>query len=178
MINRFSPNSTSSRLFGKCIESLLIRNYICASTPQAKRLCAPKIKLEKDWRNRSRPKLWHACHSGAERLGPSSGRHYLSRRSNMLHLPSFRHAAMGAHRSKPRALMLTRPDRKTAVSHLRDYRTEALGEDASDPFPLTIIGHPNRVRHRAIRMYESKVGGAFLKNRGSDVRLSTSDKPS
>ena len=73
----------------------------------------------------------------------------------------------------PRALMLTRPDRKTAVFHLRDYRTEALGEGASDPFPLTIIGHPNRVRHRAIRMYESKAGGAFLKNRGSDVRLST-----
>ena len=73
----------------------------------------------------------------------------------------------------PRALMLTRPDRKTAVSQLRDYRTEALGEDESNPFPLTIIGHPNRVRHRAIRMYESKAAGAFLKNRGSEVRLST-----
>ena len=73
----------------------------------------------------------------------------------------------------PRALMLTRPDHKTAVSQLRDYRTEALGADESNPFPLTIICHPNHVRRRAIRMYESKVAGAFLKNRGSDVRLST-----
>ena len=73
----------------------------------------------------------------------------------------------------PGALVLTRPDRKTATGRLLAYRTEALGEDEADSFPLTIVGHPARVRGRAVHIYESKAAGAFLKNRGSDVRLST-----
>ena len=73
----------------------------------------------------------------------------------------------------PDSLMLTRPDRKTAAAQLRDYRTEALGEDEANPFPLTIVGHPARVRRRTVQMYESKTAGAFLKNRGNDFRLST-----
>ena len=73
----------------------------------------------------------------------------------------------------PEALILTRPDRKTAAERLLAYRTEALGKDEANPFPLTIVGHPARVRRRTVRTYESKAAGAFLKNRGSDVRLST-----
>ena len=73
----------------------------------------------------------------------------------------------------PDALMLTRPDRKTAAVQLLAYRTEVLGEDEANPAPLTIIGHPDRVRRRAVRVYESKATGAFLKNRGSAAHLST-----
>ena len=73
----------------------------------------------------------------------------------------------------PKALVLTRPDRKTATDRLRAYRTEALGENEADSFPLTIVGHPGRVRGRDVHIYTSKTAGAFLKNRGSDVRLST-----
>ena len=73
----------------------------------------------------------------------------------------------------PEALVLTRPDRKTAAARLMAYRTEVLGEDETNPFPLTIVGHPARVRGRAVRVCESKAAGAFLKNRGSEVRLAT-----
>ena len=50
---------------------------------------------------------------------------------------------------------------------------EVLGENESNPFPLKIVGHPGRVRRRPVNIYESKAAGAFLKNRGDDVRLST-----
>ena len=73
----------------------------------------------------------------------------------------------------PDALLLTRPDRKTAAAQLLAYRAEILGEDEANPAPSTIIGHPYRVRRRAIRVYESKATGSFLKNRGSAIRLST-----
>ena len=71
--------------------------------------------------------------------------------------------------------MLTRPDRKTAAERLLAYRTEALGEAQANSFPLTIVGHPANVRGRVVRICESKAAaaGAFLKNQGSDVRLST-----
>ena len=72
-----------------------------------------------------------------------------------------------------KALILTRPDRKTAAVRLLAYRTKALGKDEANPFPLPIVGHPTRVRGRTVRTYESKAAGAFLKIRGSDVRLST-----
>ena len=73
----------------------------------------------------------------------------------------------------PEDLVLTRPDRKTAAERLLAYRTEALGEDGANAFPLTIVGHPGRVRGRAVRLCESRAAGAFLQNRGSDVRLAT-----
>ena len=72
----------------------------------------------------------------------------------------------------PEALVLTRPDRKAAAKCLRAYRAEALGENEGNPFPSTIVGHPARVRGRMVRVYESKTAGTFLKNRGSEVRLS------
>ena len=73
----------------------------------------------------------------------------------------------------PRMLTLTRPDRKTAAERLLAYRTKALGAEEADSFPLTIIGHPARVRGRAIRIRQSKAVGACLNNRGGEVRLAT-----
>lgn len=71
------------------------------------------------------------------------------------------------------ALILTRPDRRTATQRIRDYMRETLGEDETTPFPLRIVGHPDRVRRRAIRVHESKAAGKWLRNRGSEFRLST-----
>lgn len=71
------------------------------------------------------------------------------------------------------ALMLTRPDRRTATQEIQDYMKEVLGEGETNPFPLKIVGHPDRVRRRAIRVHESKVPGKWLRNRGSEFRLST-----
>ena len=74
---------------------------------------------------------------------------------------------------RSRALMLTRPDRRTATQKIRDYMKEVLGEDETTPFPLKIVNHPDRVRRRAIRVHESKAAGKWLRNRGSEFRLST-----
>ena len=73
----------------------------------------------------------------------------------------------------PRALILARPDRKTAAERLLEYRTEALRKDNSNAFPLAIIRHPAVVRGRAIRTLESKTAGAFQSIPGSYARLST-----
>ena len=72
----------------------------------------------------------------------------------------------------PTALMLTRPDRKTAATQLQAM-TEALDEDRTNPFRLNIFGHPPRVRNRAVQIYQSSTAGAFLKIRGNEARLST-----
>lgn len=74
---------------------------------------------------------------------------------------------------RPDALMLTRPDRKTATIHLREYMAKTLRKGETNFFPLKIVGHPASVRHRAVRIHESKTAGAFLKNRGDGVSLST-----
>lgn len=73
----------------------------------------------------------------------------------------------------PGALLLTRPDREAAARDLSSYRTKTLGEDETNPFPSTIVGHPTNVRGQAVRILESRSAGAYLKSRGSDVRLST-----
>ncbi len=74
---------------------------------------------------------------------------------------------------RPDALMLSRPDRKTTAARLRAYMTQNLGEGETNLFPLKIVGHPPVVRRRAVRVHESKTAGAFLKNRGDGVFLST-----
>ena len=74
---------------------------------------------------------------------------------------------------RPDALMLTRPDRKTAMTHLRAYTSKILGTGEANLFPLKIVGHPASVRRRAVHVHESKAAGAFLKNRGDGVSLST-----
>lgn len=73
----------------------------------------------------------------------------------------------------PDALVLTRPDRKTAAAQLQTYMTDALDEDEYNPFPLKVIKHPDLIRRRTIHIYESKIVGNSLKNRSDDVRLST-----
>ena len=73
----------------------------------------------------------------------------------------------------PRALALTRPDRKTATAALRDYMNETMNEVENYPYSLTLVKHPRRVRHRDVTMYESKTAGAFMTIRGTDIRLST-----
>ena len=73
----------------------------------------------------------------------------------------------------PRALMLTRPDRKTAAAALHARMNEAMNKAENNPYPLTLVQHPHRVRRRDITMYESKTAGAFMASRGTDTRLST-----
>lgn len=73
---------------------------------------------------------------------------------------------------RPDALMMTRPDRKTVTVQLRACMADSLIEDEEKRF-LRIIRHPSRVRGRAVHIHESKAAGASMKNRGSDVRLST-----
>ena len=73
----------------------------------------------------------------------------------------------------PRALALTRPDRKAAAAALRAYMNETINEEENNPFPLTLVHHPSRVRRRNVTMYESQAAGAFMTNRGTDIRLST-----
>ena len=73
----------------------------------------------------------------------------------------------------PRALALTRPDRKAAAAALRAHMSEAMTEEEDNPYPLTLVKHPHRVRRRNVTVYESKTAGAFMTNRGTDIRLST-----
>ena len=73
----------------------------------------------------------------------------------------------------PRALALTRPDRKTAAAALRARMNEAMNGEGDNPYPLVLIKHPHRVRRRSITVYESRAAGAFMTNRGTDLRLST-----
>lgn len=73
----------------------------------------------------------------------------------------------------PRTLALTRPDRRTAVGALRARMDEAMDEGEGNPYPLALVKHPRRVRRRDVAVYESKTAGAFIVNRGTDMRLST-----
>lgn len=73
----------------------------------------------------------------------------------------------------PRALALTRPDRKSAATALRAHMNKAMSEAENNPYPLTLVQHPRRVRRRDVTIYESKTAGAFMTNRGTDIRLST-----
>ena len=72
----------------------------------------------------------------------------------------------------PAALILTRPDRKTAAAQLQTM-AEGLDEDGTNPFRLNIVGHPPRVRNRAVHVYQSKTAGKSVPIRGEDARLST-----
>ena len=74
----------------------------------------------------------------------------------------------------PKTLALTRPDRKTAIAALRAKMEKALTDrECGDAYPLTLIKHPPVVRRRNIHMYESKMAGASIDNRGTCIRLST-----
>ena len=73
----------------------------------------------------------------------------------------------------PRALALSRPDRKAAAAVLRAFMSEAMNQQERNPYPLKPVHHPRRVRRRNVTIYECKAAGAFLINRGTDIRLST-----
>ena len=73
----------------------------------------------------------------------------------------------------PNSLGLTRPTRASAAAQLRAHMTETLDDDQAIPYPLTILGHPARVRRRPIRIFESNTAGAFIQSRGEAVRLAT-----
>lgn len=73
----------------------------------------------------------------------------------------------------PDALILTRPDRKSAQACLRSYMDSALLENEDNPFPLKLITHPPRVRRRQVHMYEATTAGAWIANRSDGVRIST-----
>jgi len=73
----------------------------------------------------------------------------------------------------PQTLALTRPDRRTATIAVRAHMTKATSEAEHNPYPLTLVQHPHRIRRRDVTMYESKTAGAFMINRGTDTRLST-----
>ena len=71
----------------------------------------------------------------------------------------------------PRGLALTRPNRKTAATALRAHMNEAMNEAETNPYPLTLVQHPHRVRRRDVTMYESKTAGACMTNRGTEIGL-------
>ena len=71
------------------------------------------------------------------------------------------------------ALLITRPDRKTAQALLQKYMIEKLHEGEENPFSLRVIKHPARVRRRTVKVYESKNYGAHVQSRGHDARVST-----
>jgi len=73
----------------------------------------------------------------------------------------------------PGALLLTRPDRKAAQAQLHKYIDDTLYDDEENPFPLKVLNHPKRVRRRTVSVYETKTYGAYIQNRGNDVRIST-----
>ena len=80
----------------------------------------------------------------------------------------------GLTNRSPKALMLSRPDRKTALDKLRRHRQNILGEHHDTKFfPLHLIKHPTLVRGGRVKMYMTKLAGANLTIRDSDVRIST-----
>ncbi len=80
----------------------------------------------------------------------------------------------GLTNRSPKALMLSRPDRRTALDRLRRHRQNIQGEYYDiDIFPLHLINHPARVRGQRVRMHMTKLAGATLTVRGSNVRIST-----
>ena len=80
----------------------------------------------------------------------------------------------GLTNRSPKALMLSRPDRKTALDKLQRHRQNILGEHPDIYiFPLHLTKHPARVRGGRVQMYMTKLAGANLTIRGSYTRIST-----
>lgn len=80
----------------------------------------------------------------------------------------------GLTNRSPKALMLSRPDRKTVLDKLRRHRRKILGEHHNtNILPLHLIKHPTRVRGARVQMYMTKSAGADLTIRGGHARIST-----
>lgn len=81
----------------------------------------------------------------------------------------------GISNRSPKALICTRPDRKTSTSQLSE-----MMKNHSDSLPLPpkrfhmkYVSHPKTVRKRPVYMVESKKAGTFIKLRGTDVRVAS-----
>ena len=80
----------------------------------------------------------------------------------------------GLTNRSPKALMLSRPDRKAALDELQRHRRKILGEHLyTNILPLHLIKHPTRVRGARVQLYMTKSAGANLTIRGSNARIST-----
>ena len=73
----------------------------------------------------------------------------------------------------PYPLMLTRPDRKTAIAALRTCMRQAMGEAEDTLYQPKLITHPPLVRRRKIWLHESTSAGECLTVQGEKARLST-----
>ncbi|ADU13902.1 type IV toxin-antitoxin system AbiEi family antitoxin domain-containing protein [Asticcacaulis excentricus] len=73
----------------------------------------------------------------------------------------------------PERLILSRPDRPTAIMALQAQMDIALKAGEEAPFPLRIVAHPAEVRQRPVMALETKTVGFSVQIRGSHVRVST-----
>jgi len=71
------------------------------------------------------------------------------------------------------ALILTRPDRIRALDAIKKIMDANLIGDETTPFPIKLVNHPNKVRRRRVKMYETKSAGASIVDRSDGIRLST-----
>ncbi|MCY3768176.1 MAG: hypothetical protein OXG56_02235 [Gammaproteobacteria bacterium] len=72
-----------------------------------------------------------------------------------------------------KALLCSRPARKIATPRLSQMMAKHPYGDLPDRFRLYYIKHPETVRGRPVRVFESKVEGASIAVRDSPVRLAT-----
>ena len=71
------------------------------------------------------------------------------------------------------ALICTRPDRKTSTVQLTNMMSTHLESLPPRRVRLKYIGHPQTVRNRSLRIFESKAAGDSIKLRGTGIRLAT-----
>ena len=77
---------------------------------------------------------------------------------------------------QPQALMLTRPDDKTAgrkVIDIMETEIPRTQRHALGAFRLSNVAHPEYVRHRPVRLHRSRQGGSAVAERGGFARVST-----
>ena len=72
-----------------------------------------------------------------------------------------------------KALICTRPERKISTAQLSNMMSSHPDPSPPKRLRLYYIGHPQTVRNRPIRVFESKAAGASVNVRGSDMRLAT-----
>ena len=124
------------------------------------------IRIDRDYRGRALRVLTTADRSAEEIACLIDPTCYVS------HLSAMRRWRLSNRR--PKVLLLSRPDRKSAFDKLRKHRQNILGEHYdADIFPLHLTKHPARVRGQRIQMYMTKLAGDAVTDPGSDARIST-----
>ena len=73
----------------------------------------------------------------------------------------------------PKALHITRPDRSKAKDLLSQKMEQICSDGEVNPFKLSYINHPGKVRGRSLTVSSSKIFGRYLRTRDDNVRLST-----